>query len=797
MFKKLLFFSLLIALAQNSFAQKFTVSGYVSDSSSKENLIGATIYATEAQVGTATNNYGFFSITLPAAEKISLSISYIGYQTKNISLKLDKDFSMTIPLLSSITLGAVTVSADAGNKIQDKTQMSQITIPIDKIKSIPALLGEVDVLKALQLLPGVQSGGEGSDGLYVRGGGPDQNLILLDGTPVYNVSHLFGFFSVFNADAIKNVTLTTGGFPARYGGRLSSVIDIAMKEGDMKKFHGEGTIGLIASKLTLEGPIKKDKLSFIVSARRTYVDVLAQPIIATANSNSGAKGTGGYYFYDLNGKLNWKISDKDHLYLSYYSGDDKFYARSEDAYTNGGFHTTISDNYKLGWGNVTGAFRWNHVLGKKFFCNTSVTYTRFKFIITAKESVTDLNQATNQTTVQSNFIQFFSGIQDWAAKVDFDYIPSPKHYIKFGVSHIYHTFNTGATQFQFEYTGSTPIDTIIGTPKINAQESSAYIEDDWMISKKLKINYGVHISNFYVNKTDYPSVQPRISARFLLNENKSLKASFATMQQNIHLLTNSGIGLPTDLWVPATEKIKPQTSWIAAIGYAQSFKVKKDFCELSIEGYYKDMNHIIDYLGGASFLGSNTDWENKVEAGRGWSYGAEVMLQKKTGRFSGWIGYTLSWTNRKFPTINNGNVFPYKYDRRHDGEIVVSYLINEHTDIAATWVYGTGNAITMAIATYPAVGSSFGGSGFGGGTIEYYGDKNSIRMKSYQRADIGINFHKKTKWGERTWNIGAYNVYSRKNPYFYYIGYDLQGNKHVKMISLFPIIPSVAFSFKF
>lgn len=776
-------------------AQKFTISGYISDSLSSEKMIGASILIPSLNIGTTANTYGFYSITLPSSKSVEIKFSYIGYAPKAFEVMLDKDLQFDVSLVKSNTLKGVVITSKNTTSIQEKTQMSQIDVSIERIKSIPALLGETDVLKALQLLPGVQSGGEGSDGIYVRGGGPDQNLILLDGTPVYNASHLFGFFSVFNADAIKYVTLTTGGFPARYGGRLSSVIDIQMKEGNMKKFHCEGTVGIIASKFTVEGPIKKDKASFIISARRTYIDVLAQPFIAAA---SGGEGTGGYYFYDLNAKLNYKVDAKNHLYLSFYSGDDKFYAKGDESYTYNSIKYNTKNKYKLGWGNITGAARWNHQWNKKLFSNTTLTYSKYRFQIfqSYKETAKDLIK--NTTTTQSSFLGYDSGIKDYAAKIDFDFIPSPHHYIKYGISYTYHQFNTGAVQYE-DQNEDFSIDTTINSEPVGASEFSIYIEDDWQIGELLKANFGIHSSGFLVNDKFYPSIQPRASIRYLLNEKSSLKASYAAMQQNIHLLTNSNIGLPTDLWVPATENIKPQQSWIAALGYAHTFEKKDQKYEFSIEAYYKEMNNIIDYLGGANFLATSENWESKVEAGKGWSYGAEFFLQKKTGKVSGWLGYTLSWTNRKFPTINFGNTYPYKYDRRHDIELVFSYDINDHVDLGFTWVYGTGNAITLPVAQYnSAPENDFYGNY--SNTLYYYGDKNSTRMQAFHRADIGINFHKQKKKHTRTWSYGVYNFYNRKNPYFYYIGYPPNGfneQRRVRKISLFPFIPSISYSFKF
>jgi outer membrane receptor for ferrienterochelin and colicin len=776
---------LFLSTSLNAQVQRFTISGTVEDASTGEKLIGASVYNGKTFQGTVTNVYGFYSITLPA-DSIQLVIKYLGYKPVIMNIALQKSETINIKLIPQNELGEVEVVST--QKIEESSQMSTIEIPIQQIKNIPALLGEVDVLKVLQLLPGVQSGGEGSSGFYVRGGGPDQNLILLDGAPVYNASHLFGFFSVFNADAIKNVELVKGGFPARYGGRLSSVLEINMKEGNMKEYHGEGGVGIISSRLTVEGPIKKDTASFLLSARRTYIDILARPFIKMAADGN----YGGYYFYDLNAKVNWKVAPKDHIYLSAYMGNDKFYVNQESKYISGGVTYRYKNEYDLGWGNITSTFRWNHLFTDKIFANTSLTYSRFNFFIRALQENTQTG--SGGSTTEKYTLKYLSGINDYSAKIDFDYLPHPNHYIKFGVSNIYHIFNTGALQYQY-----ATIDTSLGVKDIFANETGAYIEDDFKIGRKLKMNAGIRFAGFFVKKKFYPSFEPRASARYLIKDKWAVKGSYALMTQYIHLLTNSGIGLPTDLWVPSTDIVKPERSQQVATGVAHTLKGNQ--YEISVEGYYKWMDNIIDYVDGANFLDPNKDWQKKVESGKGWSYGGELFIQRKEGRFTGWVGYTLSWTNRQFPNINEGKVFPYKYDRRHDFEIVGSYKINDNIDISATWVYGTGNAISLPIAEYKSLHSYESIYYSFTPMIEYYGEKNSFRMAAYHRFDIGANFRKKKSLGklkwERTWNVSVYNLYNRKNPYFIYFGYDQLGHKVARQVSLFPIIPSISYNFVF
>ncbi len=791
MYKLLLKLSCVLVLLLSSFylqaQERYTISGYVEDIDNSEKLIAATVYVVGETKGTNTNVYGFYSLTLPA-DSVYLAVSYVGYQTQYFRIDLKEDVTLNIQM-GVESMEVVEVSAERQDRIEDKTQMSEVSIPIQQIKKLPALLGEVDVLKTLQLMPGVQSGGEGTSGLYVRGGSPDQVLMLLDGAPVYNASHLFGFFSVFNADAINNISLIKGGFPARYGGRLSSVLEINMKEGNMKKFKANGTIGLLASKLTLEGPIVKDKTSFLISGRRTYIDLLAQPFIKASQNDEDFSVSGGYYFYDGNIKLNHKFSDKDRLYLSFYGGNDKFYADTEEKYQD--FESEYG--FGLDWGNLTGTLRYNHMFSNKLFSNIAMTYSRYQFD-------TGLNIA-EKDLIREEEIQWIakykSGIEDYAGKVDFDFVPNPSHYVKFGASATHHTFRPGAINFKLDTDNQTELDTTVGSVNVGSWDMTAYVEDDLSIGKNFKANIGVHFSTFLVEKEPYYSVQPRLGMKYMLPKSYALKASFATMYQYLHLLTNEGIGLPTDLWLPSTKQIKPESSWQAALGVAKTFD---DKFEVSVEGYYKEMKNLISYKEGANFFGFG-DWQDKVEIGEGYSYGVEVFAQKKFGKTTGWAGYTLSWSNRKFNNINGEEWYPFKYDRRHDISLVFMHEFGPKIQISATWVYGTGNAITLPEYSYfTAYPSDYWNEPgvIGGETTSSPKSKNSFRMNSYHRADIGVDFVKKKKRYERKFTIGFYNLYNRRNPFFIYETYDFNTDQDVfKQLSLFPILPSFSYSFKF
>lgn len=770
-------------------AQKLTVSGTVKDAETGETLIGVNIFDKKNQKGATTNNYGFFSYTTMESE-IELIFSYVGYDPKAINFNLGIDTLFTVELMPSGLLNEVVIEGERSDPIQESTQMGAINVPLREIKNLPALMGEVDIFKVIQLLPGVQSGAEGASGLYVRGGSPDQNLILLDGVPVYNASHLFGFFSVFNDGAINNVELIKGGFPARYGGRLSSVIDISMKEGNMKEFKGEGSVGLIASKITIEGPIKKDKTSFLLSGRRTYLDMIARPIIK--KSSEGRENV-GYYFYDLNAKLNHIFDKKNRLYLSYYGGQDVAYSRFKNTWDQPEGVNTSNEEAGLGWGNNIAAVRWNHVFNQRLFANITGTFTQYKFRVFSDYESTFVSNAGNAPEIDRYSSDYFSGIRDVALKADFDFIPNPQHYIRWGGSWINHRFTPGV----FASTDNDRPEIQEGGTPSDSQEISLYMEDDFSVGDRFKFNAGVHFSGFLANTKTYTSLQPRFSARYLLDPESSIKISYVQMAQFVHLLTNAGLGLPTDLWVPSTDRIGPQESWQVSAGY---FKKIGYGLELSVEGYYKDMQGVIEYEDGASFLNTTQDWQDKVTSGEGRSYGLEVLLQKKTGKTTGWIGYTLSKTERRFDDINFGKWFPFRYDRRHDISVTAVHKLSEKIDISGTWVFGTGNFITVPTQRYQHSTTVINDSNvrYGGLYVDYFESRNNFQMKSYHRMDLGINFHKEKKWGMRTWNISVYNVYSRLNPFYMDISYnyDLQRNQ-LRQFSLFPIVPSVSYRFTF
>lgn len=781
--KLLILLVLLLSAVQVHAQKKVTLSGYMRNGASSEALIAATVYVKELGIGTQTNTYGFYSISVPAGT-YTVIFSYIGFATSTRTIDITDNRTLDIDMQGENTMKEVEITSEKQDRNISSTTMGTVTLSAQQVKKLPVIFGETDILKTLQLMPGVQSAGEGNSGFYVRGGGPDQNLILLDDAVVYNTGHLFGFFSVFNTDALNNVTLIKGGMPANYGGRLSSVVDVSMKEGNMKEYHAEGGIGLIASRLTLEGPIKKDKGSFMLSGRRTYVDVLVRPFATGTLKNSG------YHFYDANLKANYKITDKDRVYLSGYFGRDKF----KFASGSGSFSTDIP------WGNSTATVRWNHLFNDRLFLNTTAVYNDYQFSFGA---------------TQGDFgVKLSSGVRDYNAKMDLDYYSAFNHKFKGGVAYTYHKFipnqvsgNTGQVELK-------PNNALIKY----AHEGGAYIMDEFDPFHWMKVTAGARYSwfgqvgpyttyntDFTGKRVDstvydagsivetYGGLEPRLNMRFELNEKSSIKASITKTYQYIHLVSNNGSTLPTDLWVPSTLIVRPQESWQYSLGYFRNFL--DNALETSMEVYYKDMKNQVEYRQGYT---PNTlqDPELDFVFGNGQAYGAEFFVNKTKGKFTGWIGYTLAWTYRKFPDLNNGNRYPAKYDRRHDLSIVASYEASKKWTFSSVFVYGSGNAITLP-TNYYFISQNI---------VPEYSELNAYRLFAYHRLDLSAVLtpqkqKRKNKRWESSWAFSVYNVYSRQNPYFLYVdtGGDLNAGVKatVKQVSIFPILPSITYNFKF
>lgn len=779
----LLIFMVVLSVSAQKEA-KFTISGYVKDGSNGESLMSSIVYVNEISKGTTTNEYGFYSLQLPPG-KYTIKISYVGYTTQLLPVTLDKDTKLNVEMgTSSVLSQEVVVTAERKDANVSSTNIGRQEITMENAKAIPALLGEVDILKTLQLLPGVQAAGEGNSGFYVRGGGPDQNLVLLDEATVYNTGHLFGFFSVFNSDAIKSVTIEKGSMPANYGGRISSVVDVKMKEGNMKKWTAEGGIGIIASRLTIQGPIKKDKCSIMLSGRRTYIDLFTKEILKKVQDGKFAGNS--YYFYDINAKINYRFSDKDRIYISGYFGRDVFKFKDPD----GQFSLDFP------WGNSTVTARWNHVFDEKLFMNTSLVYNDYRFAANIKFLDVKFNVK--------------SSIQQISAKIDYDYSPIIGHLMKFGIHYNHHIFTP------YTATGSDGTNSFKNSNanKKYAHETAIYFLDEFDVTKWFRLNIGLRGSMFnlvgpykkiefnengsvkdtiqfaldQVVKT-YFGIEPRIGMRFQVAKATSIKAGFHMTKQYVHLVPVSNSTLPTDLWVPSSPNVKPQTGMQYSLGVFQNFK--DNMIETSVEVYYKDLFNLIE--NGQSAVGNiNYDVEDLYTYGRGRAYGSEFFVKKAKGRWTGWIGYTLAWSTRTFPGIDNGKTFPSKYDRRHDLNVVLMWDISKHWRVSSTFVYASGNTTTLPVAIY-----------YVGGNIHYeWGDRNSWRLPAYHRLDLGVSYMvQKKKWSYDI-NFSIYNVYNRQNPYFVYLaikGEPGKGNQQpvLKQSSLFPILPSLTWNFKF
>jgi outer membrane receptor for ferrienterochelin and colicin len=732
--------------------------------------------------GTTSNSYGFYSITLPVTkDSVELLVGFVGYRPERYILTAKENKRLDVSLSADVATDDIVVTASRKNKTVNSSQMSSVQLTQDQIRNLPAILGEPDALKTIQLLPGIQAGSEGNTGFYVRGGGADQNLILMDGVPVYNAMHLFGFFSVFNSDALQTVDVTKGGFPARYGGRLSSVLDIRMKEGNNQELHGEVGLGLLAARFTLEGPVKKGKSSFMVSGRRTYADLYMRPLIKSLN-DKGAEA--GYFFYDLNAKMNFYLGEKDHLYFSSYFGKDKFDGNVNYDFNSDTLLTNNRYQANMEWGNSTAMIRWNHEFSRKLFSNITANYTKYQF------NLSSVQNALQPDGSMAAYLQAYSsGIQDKNLRIDLDYLPAPNHTIKTGAGITWHDYRPGAFQTQLS-NSSYNSDSSFQSGFMSTAEVDIYAEDNIRFSQKIEANIGLHGAGFKVRDHFFTSLQPRVSISYLLNPEMSLKVSFAQMSQFIHLLTNSGVGMPTDLWVPATNIVPPEKSMQTAIGWEYNWK---HAIEVSTEIYYKRMNHVIEYAEGSSFINSLNDWEDKVVSGTGTSYGMEWMAQKRKGKTTGLIGYTLSWSNRQFADLNNGRVFPYKYDRRHDLKLAMVQELNKNILLSADWVYGTGIATTLPVATYLNYNLM---------QVQTFGTRNNFRLPAYHRLDLAIKFSRQKKKYERDWILSIYNVYSRLNAYFIYSNTEYDAVSHTYKnqfykFALFPVIPSISYQIKF
>jgi len=788
-----------------------TVSGYIYDTETGEVLIGCSVYDKKDYTAVASNSFGFYSLSLSEKTKDNIIVfAYGGYESQEYKVRGNTKLNVKLKT-SNASIEEVVVNGERNNEQIISADMGKIKLKSAEINMIPSVGGETDVLKSVTLLPGIKQGVDGSSGFYVRGGGPDQNLILLDGVPMYNPYHMWGFLSTFNADAINNIEITKGSFPARYGGRLSSVLDITMKEGNNQAWQKDFTIGLLSAKASVSGPVIKGKSSIMVSARRTYADLIIVPILKYQSKKYGSNEKQGYNFTDLNLKYNYKISEKDRIFFSGFYSRDKFYFDQSSENKVETATVTENMNFLKGWSNLVGNIRWNRLLSNRLFVNTTAYYSDYNYYTNSLAEVKSTD--TDIASESENKIEYNSNIKDIALKQDYQFYLNEKQTINFGIGAISHNFKPGVNAF-FSKTDKETINNIIKNKNIQATELSLYAEDNFDLSKVIKINAGVHVSGFLVQNSKYYSIQPRISSRFLINKNLSLKLGYSEMTQYVHMLSSSGITQSSDLWVPSTDLVKPQKSKQFSAGsallFGKSYQIETDV-------YYKTMDNLIDYKDGASFLSTATDWEDRVSFGNGYSYGAEIFLKKKKGKFTGWLGYTLSWTYRKFDNINFGKEYPYRYDRRHDISLVGTYKFNEKWSLNGSWVFYTGNAVTVPTYAYSAPGfdndfhswSSFpdpnsttGSIIATSGVIENSESRNNYRLPDYHRLDVTATRKVQKKKSKRELSFGLTNAYNKMNPSFYYVSHEQnldtgQPEIHYYTRTLFPLMPTISYKIIF
>ena len=812
--KKLVVFTLCALFAWTAGAQRktATVSGYITDAGSGETLLGAGVLVDDGAktpTGAVTNVYGFYTLTLPRGAT-TLQYSYVGYTGETVQLNLQRDTTINIILTPSASLEEAVVVAQKDAGIQS-TYLGAIEVPLNQIKNTPVVFGEADVLKAIQLMPGVQGGNEGFTGLYVRGGGADENLILLDGVPIYNVDHMLGILSVFQTEAVKKVTLYKGSFPARYGGRVSSIVDIRTNDGNMKETHGSVGVGVLTEKLHLEGPILKDRLSYSISARGLH-SLLYDPIIRAA---MGKGRYGNYFFYDLSGKISWRLSDKDRFFLGGYSGKDRMGIQFEDDGSNDLVYQDVEEapnNYffrtdmGIGWGNNVASLRWNHIFSSKLFSNTTVAFNQYKMLMHM-----GLRTEENDEKVQFD-VDYNSGIRDWSAKLDFDYVPTPSHLIKFGAEYTFHTFvpetltAVMSESINEETNGEglnyrSPYESYVG------HDIAFYAEDDFSLGRHLTLNPGLYASVFLTDGKPYFNLQPRLSAKYSLDNGLSFKAGYARMAQYVHLLSSFSISLPLDLWVPITKDIKPVTSDQVSAGiYFDGLKG----WEFSLEGYWKKIDNLLEYKDGTIVLGNSMGWESKVEMGQGRAMGLELLVQKTTGKLTGWVAYTLAKSDRIFPdgSINLGRRFPYKYDRRHNFNINISYQLGKHVELNAAWIFASGGTTTIPLRRTVVLSPDFMYDADTRGKYpilreaDFVEERNNYRLPPSHRLNVGVNFFAGTHW---VFNVSVYNLYNNMNPNLVYVDYEStqaeDGSYYMQpvlqKVTILPIMPSTSITYKF
>jgi outer membrane receptor for ferrienterochelin and colicin len=770
-----------------------TVSGYVRDSASLECLIDATVVDLVSGKGVTSNSYGFFSLTLPAGT-VKLRSSYVGYATAGCELTLRGDTSLDIlPTLSGV-LPEVTVKGANEQPEIMSSRMGNMSLSSGLLHNIPALFGEPDLFRTLQQMPGIASGTEMLGGTFVRGGNGDENLFLIDGVPVYNVNHVGGLFSTFNPDVVRHVDFYKGGFPARYGGRLSSVADVRMNDGDKQHYHGNLSIGLLAAKISLEGPIVKDRTSFNLAFRRTWLDALTTPAFFISNllNKNEYEIFAGYSFYDLNAKINHLFSPRSRLYANFYMGQDRL--RSADWFRTADATQKYGEELIWRWGNLVSSVNWTYVFGPRLFANFNASYSRYqsKMINDQAELLFPFDEnaapALKQTLRHNG-----SGIEDLGCRADFDFLPSPTHRIRFGSDYLFHQYRPEERMLRVTLQ-NVPQERNYPNPLVYAHEWSAHAEDDWLIGSRWKASLGARLAAYLVDGKTYTSFQPRLSLRYLLRENLSLKTSYVKMDQYVHRLSNTYANLPSEIWVPVTANVKPMTSRQISTGL---YYDRQQTFRFSVEAYYKQLQQLIEYQDNALIYPDYLHWDERISTGSGRSYGIELMAHKPEGKTSGWIAYTLSRADRIFNDrlVNGGRRFPSRYDNRHKLTVTLIHKINAHMDFSASWMYASGNRVTVPLDSY--LSQSTDGSGLP--TYEDIPGRNAARLGDYHRLDISLNIYRPQPKGRTgIWNFSLYNAYSRMNPFYIETSQaNAEGGYTLMQKGLIPVIPSVSYIYKF
>ncbi|ALO14049.1 Outer membrane cobalamin receptor protein [Salinivirga cyanobacteriivorans] len=772
--KQLLLLSLLIFFKLNTLAQTYSISGKVVDFESHEPLINVTVHSHDSNKGIYTNDYGYYSLILPKG-KHQLSYSFVGYGEILKAIDLQTDTIINIALKPGELLQTVEVTANQNSRLV--AELGAIRLNPQLIEESAIIFGEADLIKYAQQMPGVQGGHEGFSGMHVRGGSHDQNLILLDGVPVYNINHFFGLFSVFHPGVIKSATLYKSNIPARYRGGVSSVLDVRLREGNLQKYTGGIAIGLISSKINIEGPIKKDTASFLFAYRRTYLDLFTRPLAAATGSNVSV----GYFFHDLNAKVNYVFSPKSRLYLSTYIGKDAFFMKNKESVQTDDVDYVINQKSDLGWGNITGVMRWNYIYSNQLFSNFTFSVSHFDF---DNSNLTSENTSDGDKKIDNNYS---SGIEELATAMDFDYFLAHDHYLRFGIKLRGRRFNPGIESMHYNYQNDIELNSTVSNAKVTALQYAVYIEDEWEVTGEIKASIGLNINGFYTDSVSYNYLEPRLAINWQIAEKVALMGSYNYLHQYLHLVTNSGLGMPTDLWVPSTKRIPPVSVSQPSLGISWQILPK---VHLNMDAYYKSMHNVTEYRMEYLLEEDQKDWQNKLVSGNGKSYGIEILLEKSGQKTNAWLSYTLSKSTRTFEELNQGKPFPYVYDRRHIFNVNLTHEFNDHIKLNAYWVFRSGRFATFETNSY----MPYSPFPTGNETVDYYGQMNNLQYPNYHRLDLSLMLEKEKKRGVRTWKIGLYNAYSQVNPFI--VEYDSSMNRFNK-IGIFPILPFISYYFKF